>query len=283
MQQPLNWLSCGLDALESTGSAWLDGEEHDSIYVKSTRRYVGKLDSGFIHECRYRVFFDGQIEVSNTIRPFGELPLLPRMGVMLTMPAVFEQVQWYGLGDMETYPDRRSCGRIGLWTSTVTALLDTTYEKPQECGSHEDVRLLGLFSAESGLAVIPWRGCAATALHYTPQALAASGHLCELKRDDATYVYLDAAQMGLGNRSCGPEPLPPYRLQPEERSFVFTLCPTDSEHWLEKKRVVYGAISEQPSFVFPVAMSQISQAVQSADGYIDPSDPDARRKAGFTE
>lgn len=281
MQQPVNWLSCGLDTLEDSGSAWLDARDAESITIRSTRRYLGKRDCGFDHDCRYRVFADGTVELTNTVRPFGELPLLPRIGVMLTMPSAFERFCWYGLGDMETYPDRRSCGRIGCWESSVTDLLDTTYEKPQECGSHEAVQLLGLFAGnDCGLSVIPLGNCAATALHYTPQQLARASHLCELRPDDATYVYLDAAQIGLGNRSCGPEPLPPYRLKPEERTFAFVLRPTGRDGWLDTRRFRYGSPQPDTTPNTRQTAAPVPEAVP-ADSYVDPSDPDARRKAGF--
>ncbi len=44
---------------------------------------------------------------------------IPRVGVRFETPAELDQLEWYGLGPHETYPDRRGSGLVGRCTSEV--------------------------------------------------------------------------------------------------------------------------------------------------------------------
>ena len=62
-----------------------------------------------------------------------------------------------------------------------------------------------------------------TVTRHTAQQLDAAAHPHELSASDRTYVYLDAAQHGLGLRYCGMDPQPQYDLRPGSFSFTVAL------------------------------------------------------------
>ena len=72
-----------------------------------------------------------------------ELSDLPRVGTVLELGPGLEQVEWFGLGPHECYPDRKRAGLVGRWRSTVSELF-TPYVRPQEAGGRAEVRWLEL-------------------------------------------------------------------------------------------------------------------------------------------
>ena len=49
------------------------------------------------------------------------------------------QVQWYGLGEAETYADRKKGAKLGIYQNKVVDNI-ARYMVPQECGAKEEVR-----------------------------------------------------------------------------------------------------------------------------------------------
>ena len=146
----------------------------------------------------------------------------PRIGVEWRLPGDLEQLEWFGDGPHESYPDRRAAARVGRWSTTV----DDTYVDyvlPQEHGHRGGLRWLSLTpSSRRGrrstalLVVADERSDASigfAARHLSDAQLWAARHTSDLEPSDTvTYLYLDAAQRGLGTGSCGPDALERYRI-----------------------------------------------------------------------
>jgi len=145
--------------------------------------------------------------------------------VIMALDKEFEQVEWYGRGPQENYPDRKQGSRIGIYKSTVTDMF-VPYVRPQETGNREDVRW-ALLSDKRGRGVmfVPDKPMSVTALHFTPEDLDKAGHLNELIPRKEIYLCLDALQLGLGNGSCGPGVIDKYRIYPQKVEFGFTILP----------------------------------------------------------
>lgn len=156
---------------------------------------------------------DGSIDITQTYECRGTLPELPRLGMVITLPKVYEQLQWYGLGPWDTYPDRLQSATIGLWKSTVTKQY-THYPRPQDNGNHEQCSLVVL-QTKSGKTIrvealdAPF---SFEALHYSPTDMLQAKFDYQLQESDATYLHIDCAVLGLGNSSCGPGVLKKYAI-----------------------------------------------------------------------
>ena len=99
-------------------------------------------------ETSYHVYGSGDIVVDHRFIPGRPgLPDLPRFGMTLTLPAEFDNMQWFGRGPHETYWDRKTGARVGLYQGEV---LDQhhPYIRPQENGNKSDVRWVALTNGD---------------------------------------------------------------------------------------------------------------------------------------
>ena len=156
--------------------------------------------------------------------------LLPRIGVRFGLPSEVAGAGWFGTGPRESYPDSRHAALVGRYADTVEGL-GTVYSRPQENGHRSDVRELELLLGGAGGEGKPWvrveaeRDAAGrlpgfTLSRHTAQELSGAAHPHELPESGRTWLYLDAAQNGLGSRACGPDVWPEHALRPEARTLL---------------------------------------------------------------
>jgi beta-galactosidase len=164
--------------------------------------------------------------MENQLAPFGTLPLLPRVGVVMQLAKDFENVRWFGRGPWENYPDRKDSADMGVWSSTVDAQY-VDYVRPQENGSKEDVRWLTLTDENgNGLKVAAGENpFSFSTLHFTAGDLASVRHNYELSPRPEIILSLDAKQCGLGNSSCGPGVLEKFSVPPQSYRLHLRFCP----------------------------------------------------------
>jgi beta-galactosidase len=196
------WAAWGLDA-----GVVPDGIEH--------RQVVRDLEGG------------GVLVEEEVVVPAG-FDDLPRVGSVLTLAPGLEQVEWFGRGPVETYPDRKRGAPIQRWTSTVTDEY-VPYVRPQEHGGHEDVRWVRFTDPSTGagleLRFDHDRPLHVSASHFTAADLAAATHDVELVARPEVTVHVDAAHRGLGTASCGPDALPRYLVGPGTYRWSWTIRP----------------------------------------------------------
>lgn len=157
---------------------------------------------------------DGSMEVTQQYELQGELPDLPRLGMLLRLPGKYDQVEWYGRGPWENYPDRKESCHIGWWQSTVADSY-THYPRPQDSGNHEDCTMVTLRDKKHGIRIIALDApFSFQAIPYSSTQLSTTAHDCDLQPDGHTYLHIDCAVMGLGNSSCGPGVLKKHTIDP---------------------------------------------------------------------
>lgn len=173
---------------------------------------------------RLTMLNDGTIDFWADYLPEGTLPPLPCMGNTFILPKALQQLNYYGRGPCDNYPDRHASSLIDTWQSTVAEQY-VHYPRPQDSGNHDDVRYVELSNNRSG-----WRITATeqpfsfSALPYSIAQLYQARHDCELKEESHIFLNIDCAVMGLGNSSCGPGVLKKYaiELQPHTLHVLFT-------------------------------------------------------------
>jgi len=170
---------------------------------------------------------DGWVHITTTLRVPDELADPPRVGTEWVLPGSLSRVEWFGEGPHECYPDRRASARVGRWTSAVDDMYED-YVVPQEHGHRSGCRWLALRGTRTGRGAAPGLLVVAdptvgdgtlgvAARRHGDHDLWACTHTDELvaltaTRPTRTYLYLDAAQRGLGTASCGPDALDEYRI-----------------------------------------------------------------------
>jgi len=203
-----------------------------SVVVTSVVHADGFKSTGFIHEAEYRIAGNGQVTVLNSMRPYGNLPVLPRVGVKMMLDGAYENIAYYGRGPLENYVDRQTGSDVGYYESTVTEQY-VNYIRPQECGGRSDVRWIAFTDKKGRGALFKFDvPLFTTALHYQSEDLFFARHR---PRQERRYFPLeprkeicfsiDVAQTGLGGNSCGPRPLDCYILKNQEYRFAYTIHP----------------------------------------------------------
>ncbi len=223
------WREAGVDSLRLMGSDLRVEKINAHVYKVSLVKSLQGKTGGFLVSSIYTVYATGDIHLQNTFTPSGTWPPLAKIGLKFEMPARFNQIQWYGRGPYETYADRKSSAKIGLYAGTVEEQ-HFPYIMAQENGNKTDVRWVAITNADGqGLLAISDSVLNVSVHNYTDAALlAAKKPGVPLVRDSVTVVNLDLAQMGLGgDDSWSPRVHTPYQLPPQVYSYSFRLKPID--------------------------------------------------------
>ena len=136
------WAAAGVDRLARR----LIGIDRDGPTTVVRAEVSTSADIVVTHEVRYTALAGDGIAVTERVEIPAALDDLARVGTVLEVVPGLEDVEWFGTGPHETYPDRRRSGLVGRWTSTVTDQY-VPYVRPQENGGHADVRWLRLSDA----------------------------------------------------------------------------------------------------------------------------------------
>lgn len=196
-------------------------EHHDRITVHCRYEFPTNPGSG----CRvsYEVFGDGTVKTSLFFPAVLGLPSMPEFGMLFRLKADYAHVRWYGFGPEETYADRQSGAKLGIFETTASQSL-AHYPVPQECGNRCGVRWLtvtdchgrGLrFSGDSlSVSVLPW----------TPHEVESALHEHELPPIHYTIVRAAMAQMGIGGDDSWGAKVHPEYLLPAGEDLSFSFC-----------------------------------------------------------
>ena len=196
--------------------------------VKVTYTYL--MPTTPTSECKlsYEVFGDGRVKTTLTYDPVKELGDMPEFGVIFKFNADYDRVEWYGLGEAETYSDRKKGAKLGIYSNKVADNI-ARYMVPQECGAKEEVRWAKvidrkgrgmLFEMDENNGPMMF-----SALPYTPHEMENAMHPYELPEVHYTVVRVAKDQMGIGgDDSWGARTHEEYLLKTDKKmefSFVF--------------------------------------------------------------
>ncbi|MBQ8922259.1 MAG: DUF4981 domain-containing protein [Oscillospiraceae bacterium] len=145
-----------------------------------------------------------------------------RVGSIMTLPAGFEEVTWYGNGPVETFNDRITNARLGVWHNTVSGMF-YPYMKADDTGTMTKVKWMSVQNPnyKTSLLVAADSPLEASALHMTPEELQGANHPYELRPHRETYLSMNYGSMGTGSATCGQATLRQYQL-PSSRAYEWT-------------------------------------------------------------
>ena len=196
--------------------------------VKVTYTYLMPTTPTSKCKLSYEVFGDGRVKTTLTYEPVKELGDMPEFGVIFKFNADYDRVEWYGLGETETYSDRKKGAKLGIYANKVADNM-ARYMVPQECGAKEEVRWAKvtdrkgrgmLFEMDEHNGPMMF-----SALPYTPHEMENAMHPYELPEVHYTVVRAAKSQMGIGgDDSWGARTHEEYLLKTDKKmefSFVF--------------------------------------------------------------
>ncbi|BCW04841.1 glycoside hydrolase family 2 TIM barrel-domain containing protein [Arthrobacter sp. NtRootA1] len=220
------WLKAGLDRLTARVQKVVQAD--DGVFV--TTRYAAADNAHSVSVDEQWQVSGGELWVRLDIAPSSGWNMVwPRLGVRFDLPKSVDGASWFGTGPRESYPDSMRAALVGRYSAAIDEL-NVNYARPQETGHRSAVRSLELRNGTD-----PWvtfhalpdsrdRLPGFTLSRHTAQQVSGAAHPHELPQSRNSFLYLDAAQHGLGSRACGPDVWPDFALKPEARTLVFRIA-----------------------------------------------------------
>ncbi len=183
------------------------------------------LSVGADYTLTYTLTADGRIKVDADYRPTAEdIPLMPKFGFQMRFPASYNQIQYYGRGPWENYPDRKRSAFLGEYQMPLSEYM-TEYIRPQDNSNRCDIRWFELSSAQRKVRIDGCQPLCIRVWDYGEENLAAK-HSHELKREDFVNLNIDLNLHGVGGTDTwGKRTLPQYTIdgnQPLHFSFILS-------------------------------------------------------------
>ncbi len=176
----------------------------------------------------YTVYPDGSVNVDFTVDTVGTgMGNFLRVGSIMKTAEGFEDFSWYGNGPVETFNDRKTGGKMGVWSSTVSEMF-FPYLKVDDTGNLTDVKWLSLGGDDkkNKLLIAADGKLEASALHFTPQDLHKANHVYKLSPRKETILSVDYGSLGTGSASCGQGTLDKYKLYSDKvYNWSYTIVP----------------------------------------------------------
>ena len=172
----------------------------------------------------YTIARDGRIKVDMDYQPTAAgIPLLPKFGMRMRLPADMTNIEYYGRGPWENYPDRMESALIGQYAMPL-AEFETEYIHPQDNGNRCDVRWFSINSNQSRLRIDGCQPLCIRAWDYGEEELESAKHPHDISRGRFVNLNIDLNIHGVGGvDTWGQRTLPEYTIdgnQPYHYAFI---------------------------------------------------------------
>lgn len=220
------WYASGLNRLSEKVVYFRAGKTADGdaeILIDNVTELAGGRGA-FMNRFRYVINSAGEMKIFHSVIPDGDMPSwLPRIGLDWILDSSLENVEWYGRGPQENYPDRKTGYRIGQYKSTVKEMYEP-YLIPQDYGLRTDNRFVRLTDPNGkGLEFSGDRLFNFSAHPYSTDNLTRAWYTYQLKPFDGITFNFDYATSGVGCTALSV--FTQYQVMPERYDFVITVKP----------------------------------------------------------
>jgi beta-galactosidase len=220
------WFTLGLDQLHfKLDQFCIVSSEMDKVVVEVRDHAEGSsYNTAFDNNYLYTIHGSGLMTIEHTVTPQGVMPAwLPKIGLQWIIVSSLNNVTWYGRGPFETYPDRKTGAKIGVYNKSVQEM-EESYLVPQDYGCRTDNRWVKLESAEGiGLQFSGNELFNFNAQQHGTDNLSRARYPYQVKRTDATAFNVDYATSGVGCTAISV--LDKYRVLPREYHFTLHVKP----------------------------------------------------------
>jgi beta-galactosidase len=196
----------------------------NSSLPANRRMQWGGNFSAFERYETWTISADGAIELEQEIIPHGPMPdMLQKSGLQFQLPKEFSNVEWYGRGPFETYPDRKTGAKTGIYKSDADKMF-VPYIIPQEYGNRTDVRWLKVENENRNGLVIKGDELLNFSLQkYSSDNLSRAMYSYQLEESTNTILNVDYEVSGVGGTAI--RQLQQYRVMPGVKKYRLTIKP----------------------------------------------------------
>ena len=215
-------------------AAWRDAAENRTM--KSLRTETGENCVKVIAEMQlpigadltltYSINDEGKIMVDMDYKPTAnDIPLIPKFGMRMRVPADFNDIAYYGRGPWENYPDRKRSAFIGQYKMPLSQF-ETEYIHPQDNGCRTDVRWFNISNDKRILSIQGCQPLCIRAWDYGEEDLEGAKHPNEIQRGRFVNLNIDLNVHGVGGiDTWGQRTLPQYTIdgnKPYRYAFILS-------------------------------------------------------------
>ena len=171
----------------------------------------------------YDLKADGRIMVDMDYQPTAtNIPLMPKFGMRMRLPADYTQIKYYGRGPWENYPDRKRSAFLGEYEMPLSDY-ETEYIHPQDNGNRCDIRWFEI----GNIRIDGWQPLCIRAWDYGEEDLENARHPQDIPRGRFVNLNIDLDIHGVGGADTwGKRTLPQYTVdgnQPHHYAFIISL------------------------------------------------------------
>ncbi|OUR94576.1 beta-galactosidase [Flavobacteriales bacterium 34_180_T64] len=186
----------------------------------------------------FRIFPSGRIDIRlSYLSKQDNLSNIPRLGMYMTLSNSFTDVRWHGKGPDESYWDRQTAQKIGVYSGAIKDQIHR-YSRPQETGNKTDVRWIEVSNQELTLkasssinlnsSVWPFN---MTEIDFSSEDAgeSASGlvpvtkkHGADIKTGNGVQWNIDYLQMGVGGDTSWGRLVHPEYTIPSDKNYEYT-------------------------------------------------------------
>jgi beta-galactosidase len=229
------WYEWGLDSLlhEVEYLYQLQLSEHEYLVKTRIHSYSFKDRTiQFISDFIFTFLGSGDLLIDHTVTCSVEFPArrakddihwFQKVGLQMDLSAGIKELTWYGKGPFETYPDRKTGAKTGIYTVPVDEMV-MPYNIPQDFGNHTDVRWAAVINDNgTGLAFVSDDLMNVSMDPYVN--LASAWYPYQLKRKENITLNIDHRVSGVGETPITARH--PYRTYPDTYHYRLRIRPFD--------------------------------------------------------
>ena len=161
----------------------------------------------------YTIINERSILVEVDYHPTGtDRPVMPKFGMRMRLPANFTNIEYYGRGPWENYPDRKRSAFLGQYKMPLCEF-ETEYIHPQDNGCRTDVRWFNIGDEKHTLRIDGLQPLCIRAWDYGEEDLEQANHPHEILRGRFVNLNIDLNIHGVGGvDTWGQRTLPQYTI-----------------------------------------------------------------------
>jgi beta-galactosidase len=231
-----DWYEWGLDSLVHETEFIHTQLVSDNEFVIKTRIHSYAFKDRtiqFTSDFGYTFLGSGELIVDHHVvchvefparRARDDIPWLQKIGLQMDLIPGIDKLTWYGKGPFETYPDRKTGAKTGIYSTTIEDIV-MPYIIPQEFGNHTDVRWAAV-THESGKGLV-FISDAPMNVSINPYSnLESAWYPYQLKRKEMVTLNIDHRVSGVGGTPITVRHA--YRTYPDEYQYRVRIKPFDT-------------------------------------------------------
>ncbi|MBR6981481.1 MAG: beta-galactosidase [Prevotella sp.] len=209
----VSWIVDGSEMLQAPLEPYFWKPENDNQHAAGFARNSAVWKEVTDVTVRYTVINDHSILVELDYRPTGtDKPLLPKLGMRMRLPADFTDIEYFGRGPWENYPDRKRSAFLGRYKMPLSEY-ETEYIHPQDNGCRTDVRWFSITNGKKTLRIDGLQPLCIRAWDYGEEDLEGVRHPHEIQRGRFVNLNIDLNIHGVGGVDTWGQPtLPQYTI-----------------------------------------------------------------------